>query len=52
MDQRAIAQFGHNPLGQFKQNWTVERLDQRFAAEDAQISVFLSSGKDSTKIKI
>ena len=26
MDQRAIAQFGHNPLGQFKQNWTVERL--------------------------
>ena len=48
MDQRAIAQFGHNPLGQFKQNWTVERLEQRFAAEDAQISVFLSSGKDST----
>ena len=34
MDQRAIAQFGHNPLGQFKQNWTVERLEQRFAAED------------------
>ena len=27
---------------------TVERLEQRFAAEDAQISVFLSSGKDST----
>lgn len=25
MDQRAIAQFGHNPLGQFKQNWTVRR---------------------------
>ena len=48
MDQRAIAQFGHNPLGQFKQNWTVERLEQRFAAEDAQISVFLSSGKDGT----
>ena len=39
MDQRAIAQFGHNPLGQFKQNWTVEQLEQRFAAEDAQISV-------------
>ena len=48
MDQRAIAQFGHNPLGQFKQNWTVERLEQRFAAEDAQVSVFLSSGKDGT----
>ncbi len=52
MDQRAIAQFGHNPLGQFKQNWTVERLEQRFAAEDAQISVFLSSGKDSTILRV
>lgn len=29
-------------------DWTVERLEQRFAAEDAQISVFLSSGKDGT----
>lgn len=41
MDQRAIEQFGHNPLGQFKKDWTVERLEQRFAAEDAQISVFV-----------
>ena len=40
MDKRALAQFGHNPLGQFKQNWTVERLEQRFAMEESQISVF------------
>lgn len=39
MDQRAIAQFGHNALGRFKQNWTVEELERRFAAEDAQISI-------------
>lgn len=36
MDDRARAQFGPGPLGQFKQNWSVERLDARFAAEDAQ----------------
>ena len=46
MDKRAIEQFGHNPLGQFKQDWTVERLEQRFAAEDAQISVFLCTEKE------
>lgn len=40
MDRRAIAQFGHNALGQFKQDWTVERLEQRFALEDAQIGMF------------
>lgn len=40
MDRRAIAQFGNNPLGQFKENWTVERLDERFANEDRQISFF------------
>jgi len=34
MDRRALAQFGRTPLGQFKQNWTVEMLDQRFAAEE------------------
>ncbi len=43
MDRRAIEQFGHNPLGQFKQNWTVEQLERRFAAEEAQISVFHSA---------
>lgn len=36
MDECAITQFGHNPLGQFKKDWTVERLEQRFAAEDMQ----------------
>lgn len=40
MDARAIAQFGHNPLGQFRQNWTVEQLEQRFAAEARQFSAF------------
>ncbi len=35
MDKRALAQFGPGPLGQFKQNWTVKRLDERFAREDA-----------------
>lgn len=39
MDRRALAQFGAGPLGQFKSNWSVERLDARFAAEDAQISL-------------
>ena len=39
MDRRAIAQFGHNPLGQFMKNWTVEQLERRFAKEDRQISV-------------
>ena len=39
MDKRALAQFGNTPLGCFKQNWTVERLDARFAAEDAQTSI-------------
>ena len=30
------AQFGTGPLGQFKQNWSVKRLDTRFAEEDGQ----------------
>lgn len=36
LDRRALAQFGTGPLGQFKQNWSVERLDTRFAKEDGQ----------------
>ena len=36
LDRRALAQFGTGPLGQFKQNWSVERLDTRFAEEDGQ----------------
>ena len=34
MDNRARAMFGPGPLGQFKQNWSVERLEARFARED------------------
>ena len=34
MDQRAREQFGSSPLGQFKQNWSVEGLDKRFAKEE------------------
>lgn len=36
MDNRARAMFGPGPLGQFKQNWSVERLEDRFAREDAE----------------
>ena len=36
MDRRALAQFGPGPLGQFKQNWSVERLEQRFSIEDTK----------------
>lgn len=34
MDDRARAQFGSGPLGQFKQNWSIERLEERFALEE------------------
>ena len=37
MDERALGQFGNTALGRFKDNWTVEQLEQRFAAEDATI---------------
>ena len=36
LDRRALAQFGTGPLGQFKQNWSVERLremDKRALAQ-------------------
>ena len=36
LDRRALAQFGTGPLGQFKQNWSVKRLDTRFGEEDGQ----------------
>lgn len=48
MDDRAITQFGHNALGQFKENWTVEALEQRFAAEDMQLSISDTQGKEAT----
>lgn len=34
LDKRAVEQFGLGPLGRFKDNWTVARLDARFAAEE------------------
>lgn len=36
LDRRALAQFGPGPLGQFKQNWSVKRLEQRFSIEDTK----------------
>ena len=35
MDNRTREMFGPGPLGTFKQNWSVERYDKRFALEDA-----------------
>ena len=35
MDERALDQFGNTAMGHFRVNWTVEQLEQRFAAEDA-----------------
>lgn len=40
MDARALEQFGHGTLGKFKQNWSVEALERRFADEDRQLSLF------------
>ncbi len=34
MDNRARAMFGPGPLGQFKKDWSVERLEERFAREE------------------
>lgn len=34
MDNRARAMFGTGPLGQFKKDWSVERLEERFAREE------------------
>ena len=36
LDNRARAQFGAGPLGQFKKDWSVERLEERFAREEAK----------------
>ncbi|MCI8623864.1 MAG: phosphoadenosine phosphosulfate reductase family protein [Provencibacterium sp.] len=34
MDSRAREQFGPGPLGQFKPDWNVQRLEERFAREE------------------
>ena len=36
MDDRARAMFGPGPLGQFKKNWSIQRLDERFAREEKE----------------
>ena len=36
MDDRARAMFGLGPLGQFKKDWSVARLEERFAREEAK----------------
>ncbi len=36
MDNKVREQFGVNALGQFRENWSVEKLEERFAREDAQ----------------
>lgn len=36
MDDRARAMFGPGPLGQFKKDWSVARLEERFAREEAE----------------
>ena len=38
MDNRARAMFGPGPLGQFKKDWSVERLEERFAREEKALS--------------
>ena len=40
MDKRALDQFGYNALGQFRKEWTVAELEERFATEDREISLF------------
>ena len=36
MDSRAREMYGPGPLGQFKQNWSVKRLEERFASEERE----------------
>lgn len=50
MDQRALDQFGHTPLGRFKDNWTIAALEERFAAEDQELCLF-DNGKEPARQK-
>jgi hypothetical protein len=36
MDSRAGEMFGPGALGQFKQNWSAKRLEERFSGEDGK----------------
>ncbi len=40
LDKKAYAQFGDSPLGKFKEDWSVEQLERRFALEDSQLTIF------------
>ena len=40
MDNRARAMFGPGPLGQFKKNWSVEQLEERFAREEKEAAPY------------
>ena len=40
MDQQALDQFGHTPLGRFKDNWTIAALEERFSIEDRELCLF------------
>lgn len=42
MDKHARELYGPGPLGQFKKNWSVERLDERFAREDTEAASMLT----------
>ena len=37
MDNRAREMFGHSPLGQFKRDWSVAALEERFAKEEQEV---------------
>ena len=43
LDERAIAQFGPGPLGQFRKDWTVARLEARFAEEERKAEAAMVS---------
>ena len=40
MDDRVRAMFGPGPLGQFKKNWSVEQLEERFAREEKEAALY------------
>ena len=49
LDNRARAQFGPGPLGQFKSNWSVARLEERFAREEAQTAPIQPNAPNDTR---
>ena len=48
LDEQALGQFGHTPLGRFKDGWTVAALEEQFAAEDRALCLF-DGGQPSRK---